>query len=58
MVDEKDNPVNTNLQDIPLFNIKNIYDITPENTPIGIATGPLGSEVIRVGGKELYANGK
>jgi len=41
-----------------LFNIKNIYDITPENTPIGIATGPTGSEVIRVGGKDLYANGK
>ena len=41
-----------------MFNIKNIYDITPENTPIGIATGPTGSEVIRVGGKDLYANGK
>lgn len=54
--DESGAPINRKLTDTR-FGIKDPYNITPDNTKIGVVTGPLGNRMVRFGTENWRANG-
>lgn len=56
--DDAGKPINRNLLDTRFATVKDPYAITPDNTKIGITTGPLGNRIVRFGTEIWNANGK
>lgn len=50
-------PVNVNLQETSLWTLQDVYDITPDNTKIGISTGAIRNNAVRRGNEQWTGRG-